>query len=267
MRDQAAREIEKALKQDGDYRIFFVITLEAGRVRPADVTTINTVMDAIKNGEGNFNVIANKLSKLEKRKILEDHVNMALVYEQINSGNHKTNSIFYIDVQRAEDGDSSFLQIEPLPNQFIYQASKLISIAKEDVRKIQTDEFEKVRLQFEKGMEALNNQIKAGNEKYSHLFDRMQSIQRALKESQKACEKSQREAESFCMESKQIQEQHNAELISIQRNKIIAEEKLKKVKDKNIQLKQLVAEAQTTTKEDASAWQVNTSINIECNIL
>jgi hypothetical protein len=48
MREQAAREIESALKKDGNYSIFFMITLEAGRVKPEDVTTINTVMDAVK---------------------------------------------------------------------------------------------------------------------------------------------------------------------------------------------------------------------------
>ena len=31
LRQQAAEEITKALKQDGVYRIFFVVTLEAGR--------------------------------------------------------------------------------------------------------------------------------------------------------------------------------------------------------------------------------------------
>ena len=32
LREQAAEAIAKALKQDGIYQIFFVITLEAGRV-------------------------------------------------------------------------------------------------------------------------------------------------------------------------------------------------------------------------------------------
>lgn len=46
LREQAAREIETALKKDGSYRLFFVITLESLRVKPADVTTINKENDA-----------------------------------------------------------------------------------------------------------------------------------------------------------------------------------------------------------------------------
>ncbi|MCA9507038.1 MAG: 50S ribosome-binding GTPase, partial [Myxococcales bacterium] len=67
MRKRAAREIEKALKQNGTYRIFFVMTLQQGRVKPEDVTTINTVMEAIKSKSVGFNVIINQLTKKEER--------------------------------------------------------------------------------------------------------------------------------------------------------------------------------------------------------
>src|ERR1700688_1493989 len=61
IRAKAAEEIEKALKQDGKYRIFFILTLEGARVKPEDVTTINTVMDAIKTKDAKFNIIINKV--------------------------------------------------------------------------------------------------------------------------------------------------------------------------------------------------------------
>lgn len=37
MRKQAATEIEKALKQNGKYRLVFVVKLDSGRVRPDDM--------------------------------------------------------------------------------------------------------------------------------------------------------------------------------------------------------------------------------------
>merc|ERR1712113_906491 len=64
MREQAAQEISKALKKNGNYRIFFVITLEAGRARPADVTTMRLVMDALANIPGVcYSIIINKLEE------------------------------------------------------------------------------------------------------------------------------------------------------------------------------------------------------------
>jgi len=60
-RDAAAKEIAEALRQDGEYQLIFVVTFEAGRVRPADVTTMKIVLDAIE-GDVPFGVVVNKLS-------------------------------------------------------------------------------------------------------------------------------------------------------------------------------------------------------------
>lgn len=47
MRQQAAMEITKALRKGGSYKIFFVVTLEAGRVRPDDKEMIRRVLEAV----------------------------------------------------------------------------------------------------------------------------------------------------------------------------------------------------------------------------
>ena len=39
-REQAAAEISEALRQEGEYRLVFVVTLASGRVRPDDITTM-----------------------------------------------------------------------------------------------------------------------------------------------------------------------------------------------------------------------------------
>ncbi|MHB9147831.1 MAG: GTPase domain-containing protein [Candidatus Amoebophilus sp.] len=48
MREQAAAEIEQALKKGGNYKIVFVIVLDDGRLRQADLNAINIICDAIK---------------------------------------------------------------------------------------------------------------------------------------------------------------------------------------------------------------------------
>lgn len=41
--DKAAKEIEQGLSQPGIFKINFVMTVEAGRIRPRDLRTIDTV--------------------------------------------------------------------------------------------------------------------------------------------------------------------------------------------------------------------------------
>ncbi|ACE06406.1 hypothetical protein Aasi_1060 [Candidatus Amoebophilus asiaticus 5a2] len=48
MREQAAAEIEQALKKGGNYKMVFVIVLDDGRLRQADLNAINIICDAIK---------------------------------------------------------------------------------------------------------------------------------------------------------------------------------------------------------------------------
>ena len=46
-RNQAAKAIENALEIGGQYKIVFVVTLEAGRLKPDDIATINVVLKNI----------------------------------------------------------------------------------------------------------------------------------------------------------------------------------------------------------------------------
>jgi GTP-binding protein EngB required for normal cell division len=61
-RQKAAVEIEEALKKNNNYKIVFVATLESGRVRPDDVTTIETVCETIKV-PFEYGIIFNKVTK------------------------------------------------------------------------------------------------------------------------------------------------------------------------------------------------------------
>merc|ERR1711871_1496484 len=61
MRKQAAAAITQALKLEGNYKIIFVVTLESGRLRPADKTTMELVLASAPIQE--YGLIINKLSK------------------------------------------------------------------------------------------------------------------------------------------------------------------------------------------------------------
>ena len=89
LRKQAAAAITKALKQNGTYQIFFVITLEAGRLRTQDVLTIKLVLESSSDLKY-FSLIVNKLSEraykhLTDNKGKELKCLLAELNEQIDS--------------------------------------------------------------------------------------------------------------------------------------------------------------------------------------
>ena len=63
-RKEAAQEIEKGMKQNGKYRIVFVVQLREGRVLPADCLMIRIVLKAISKRIP-FVVVINRISKEE----------------------------------------------------------------------------------------------------------------------------------------------------------------------------------------------------------
>ena len=62
MRKQAAEVISEALKQDGLYQVVFVVTLEAGRISPEDITVIDLVLNSAKEITY-YGLIFNKLTE------------------------------------------------------------------------------------------------------------------------------------------------------------------------------------------------------------
>jgi hypothetical protein len=70
LRELAAKAIEAAMKEGGAFKVIFVITIEAGRVRPADRTTMELVLESAPITQ--YGVMINKLGKKERKKILEN---------------------------------------------------------------------------------------------------------------------------------------------------------------------------------------------------
>jgi len=94
MRKKAALEIEQALKQGGHYRLIFVITLEAGRVRPDDATTLKLVLEAVKI-DIPFAIIINKLSEDECNVLMSDEEAKKSVLVSLTSTINKSTPYFY----------------------------------------------------------------------------------------------------------------------------------------------------------------------------
>lgn len=97
MREAAAEQIKAALKQSGQYRIFFVVLLDSGRVRAGDVASMTVILDALKdtNVPVQHGIIVNKATKGVMEAMLEDRGALEEAFKAINSGMLPTGLIGY----------------------------------------------------------------------------------------------------------------------------------------------------------------------------
>ncbi len=96
-REQAAKEITKALRQDGIYKLVFVVTAESLRVRPESVATINIVLNTIKIENGYdvpYGIIVNKITKKNLHRLINNDEEMHL-FQECFTQKHRTNQFHF----------------------------------------------------------------------------------------------------------------------------------------------------------------------------
>ena len=94
-RRAAGAAISKVLKEGGPSQVIFVVTEEAGRVRPQDVATMRVVLDAAPEISNSFGIIVNKCTK-KKIEFLTDEDNWLDFVTHLFHGieeNHKHENI------------------------------------------------------------------------------------------------------------------------------------------------------------------------------
>lgn len=109
LRAEAAAAIRDGLSSADQASIYFVVTLEAGRVRPVDVTTMNTVLDAIVGVDmtNKFGIIVNKLKPKVIEKIQNDINGQTKLFGCLTQ-QHKTIHIYLnpFDPELDEEDDA-----------------------------------------------------------------------------------------------------------------------------------------------------------------
>lgn len=115
MREQAAEAITQALKKGGNYKVIFVVTLEAGRVKAMDKVTMNLVLEAASGMITQYGVVINKVEKKVLRCI-EDNPDelqklLTIIMDQVEP---PTPNIFIAKYDPDLDDDG----VNPLPPKF-----------------------------------------------------------------------------------------------------------------------------------------------------
>jgi len=151
--EEAAEEITKALKKDGDYQIVFVVTLESGRLRHPDVTMIKLVLDSAKEITY-YGVIFNKIGK----DMLESITARAKILAQVSpdSGPNKPVPIpLFLGVYSELDEKSNALTSIVELNDFLTHMLPSIRINSSNVEEIATNSYGAIDIKMREELSAL----------------------------------------------------------------------------------------------------------------
>lgn len=175
LRQQAAKAITEALKKDGTYQVFFVITLEAGRVRPEDMTTIRLVLKSASDIKY-YSLIINKLSTTAYDRLLEENAEQLKILvvellEQINCKNEPPTILLLRHKFKLSDENDQFLKWDEL-NEFVIKAPS-IKVKPARVKDIDGDPSS-----FQDTLDILNRQL----DELRSDNERMKRIQKETEE-------------------------------------------------------------------------------------
>ena len=179
LRQQAARAITEALKKDGRYQIFFVITLESGRIRPADMATIKLVLESASDIT-HYSIIINKLSNNAYNGLIEDNAKelkfvVAEMMQQFNREKDPPTILLLLNDEDLHDANNKVIKWDDLAK--FAKEAPCITIRSASVVDISDSSFDKVlEMLMQQIAELRNDQVrlmklqKNTEEKYRKLL-------------------------------------------------------------------------------------------------
>jgi len=177
LRKQAAIEIKSALTNGGLFKIFFVITLEDGRIRPDDKTTMKLVLDSAPIGS-NYSVIINKLQP-EIIELLADREQQMQFITLLNEDLPSTSAIFFNQFDAKLSAKKNIVpELSDNFLNFVLSIAPMLHIIPESVNDIKEDRFEELKEQLTKQLgllqadnEAMRKAMQEQQEKYQKLLE------------------------------------------------------------------------------------------------
>eukprot|EP01091_Cochliopodium_minus_P009282 TRINITY_DN2251_c0_g2_i1.p1 TRINITY_DN2251_c0_g2~~TRINITY_DN2251_c0_g2_i1.p1 ORF type:complete len:425 (-),score=118.72 TRINITY_DN2251_c0_g2_i1:35-1309(-) len=141
-RKEAAKEITKALQQNGIFKIIFVVTVNSGRVSPDDLITLNCILDAFDHPVP-FGIIVNKISQKLYDVISQDKESRERLFLCFNSGNHKTDFFHhFIRNEELVEANGGLIKLPEDLLDFIYKKVPPFIVRKEEVKEVKADNYE-----------------------------------------------------------------------------------------------------------------------------
>lgn len=162
----AAQEITKALKVNGLTLLAFVVTLEAGRIRPDDIATAKTILEAIEPcllQDSSYCVIINKM---KKRDINDE--NILHIIKNCFDSEFTVKPSEYVCLPYLEecDEDNTIYPIDPETMSELVR-NRGVNMHKDDVKDISEQRWSENKEYFEK----IIDELKVENFKLKEAFE------------------------------------------------------------------------------------------------
>jgi len=193
LREQAAKEITKALKggdnqEDVRAKVFFVITIEAGRIRPDDITTMQLVLESAPIKENGYGIIINKCTKKTIKKYKGNSSFATMLMTRIDT--LTTHCKWIMRCDDLEDEDNALLDdinamSEGLKEWILHEVpyneykNNQVKVLQDDAFERMKEENSKILAAMEKNMSELRKENKALQDRYTQMLERLATQQRA----------------------------------------------------------------------------------------
>jgi GTP-binding protein EngB required for normal cell division len=177
---QAAKEIEKALKENNNYKIIFVATLESGRIKGEDIVTMNKICEAIKVGF-EYGIIFNKVTnpvvallennQAEMKKYLATlHKQPAsiMILKKDRTIADKNNMFFSVDSENRKDLLDFIARL---------QASMILD---HQVQSIDVTDYKEKSDKMEKELSDLQKEVSDNKQKILDIEGKLESAKKQL---------------------------------------------------------------------------------------
>merc|ERR1711916_326718 len=143
-RQQAAKDISRALSQDGLYKIVFVVSLEGGRVKAEDLETMGLVLESVSSPVPlTYGVIVNKVTDKIAAK-LKPAVKAGLLRDLTIQGFSAPSVVYLPFVAELEDADNVLAPFRAELMEFLCTMSP-VSITVQQVAAIKANKARKLR--------------------------------------------------------------------------------------------------------------------------
>ncbi|WP_187146251.1 GTPase [Candidatus Amoebophilus asiaticus] len=249
MREQAAAEIEQALKKGGNYKMVFVIVLDDGRLRQADLNAINIICDAIKT-PFEYGLVINK-SMQETIDIIIEEGGLGPYLITLHKQPFQT--IMLTREERMAAKANVYFEVNENRRKLLDLINNLpasnIQLGKIDIRNFE----EKIQQMEEKYIKAMA-ELKA-----QHKQEREEQEVRITKEREEHEAQVRHQGKEYEAKVKEIQaqmqEQQQAAEIKRKREREEADAQIKTLK-KEVEVKQRAAEAQRQKEKEEHDAQI-----------
>ena len=181
-RADAAKEIETALKQDGKYRIFFAVKSNGLRINPADLTTMEIILDAINLTNIEYNILVTQFTERDNTKFESNPYASASYCSRLQPGKYLNKKIRFLDMNvDVLQGKSELLNMDDFLK-FTKLNSASIYLPKNSIGTVNGQSWDEKLKDIKTKLKTAQNNIDKEKEKLKDALDKLEELKKEIKE-------------------------------------------------------------------------------------